>query len=868
MTVAVANVALTDTFLNWIARTNQMATAFRDTVVTLGSTPNEGSVSFNGGTVRNTAPLNTPLLHLGTAATGAVGRPVLQIAQTANTNYRLFGWNGTAFEGSLDLQFPAGVSVNGQAVYTSSNQLSLGTTAATGRTALGLGTAATQNTGTSGSAIPRLDGVNTWSGVQTFGGASEFFTPVRRRVTGGGWILKNDSADGLIGRGGLWSDDNATSLVNEAFSAGVIVRANGFVEISGGSVQISGNVVVPSLTLAGAAQASVTAGNSTGQVPLWDTALGRYVPGTVASGGTNVPDGNKGDITVTTSGTTWTVNTGAITYAKIQNVAADVLLGRGTGAGTIQEITCTGFARTLLDDADAATFRTTLGLGGLAVLGTINNGNWSGTALAVTNGGTGITSYTAGNFIRAASGTSLEQRTPAQVLADIGAATSSHTHGDATTSVSGFMSAADKTKLNGIAAGATVNSTDAQLRDRSTHTGTQGITTITMNTARLLGRTTAAAGAVEEVSIGAGLNLSSGVLSATGGSGTVTSVTVTPGTGMTGGGTVTTSGTINIGVSANLQSWSTTSPGNFAAATHNHDASQITTGILDIGRLPVALSGSSSTTQVVRADDARLSNARTPTGHTHSATDITSGIFDIGRIPVALSGSSSSTQVVRADDARLSDARAPVAHNHDASAITSGTLPITRGGTGASDAATARSNLGLGTAATQNSTAFVLNDSAGLSGLGLSWLDNNINVRVDASSFVLLRASTNINTGNISATGSITATGDITAFSDARLKTVQSPVWVGIDRIANVSAYDYRMNQSGDESTGVLAQDLQRILPRLVKNHSDSGFLSVDYGKAGTVLALQLARELLSERERNDRLEDRLARLEQALMDR
>ncbi|MDX3917465.1 MAG: hypothetical protein QHC79_28245 [Pseudosphingobacterium sp.] len=38
--------------------------------------------------------------------------------------------------------------------------------------------------------------------------------------------------------------------------------------------------------------------------------------------------------------------------------------------------------------------------------------------------------------------------------------------------------AAEKTKLAGIAAGATVNATDAQLRDRATHTGTQAIATV------------------------------------------------------------------------------------------------------------------------------------------------------------------------------------------------------------------------------------------------------------------------------------------------------------------------------------------------------------------------------------------------------
>ena len=54
----------------------------------------------------------------------------------------------------------------------------------------------------------------------------------------------------------------------------------------------------------------------------------------------------------------------AVTYAKIQNVSAtDKLLGRSTaGAGVVEEITCTSAGRALIDDADASTQRTTLGL--------------------------------------------------------------------------------------------------------------------------------------------------------------------------------------------------------------------------------------------------------------------------------------------------------------------------------------------------------------------------------------------------------------------------------------------------------------------------------------------------------------------------
>lgn len=42
-----------------------------------------------------------------------------------------------------------------------------------------------------------------------------------------------------------------------------------------------------------------------------------------------------------------------------------------------------------------------------------------------------------------------------------------------------WAGSASKTKLDGIQAGATANATDAQLRDRTTHTGTQAISTIT-----------------------------------------------------------------------------------------------------------------------------------------------------------------------------------------------------------------------------------------------------------------------------------------------------------------------------------------------------------------------------------------------------
>jgi hypothetical protein len=81
------------------------------------------------------------------------------------------------------------------------------------------------------------------------------------------------------------------------------------------------------------------------------------------------------------------LDSAAVTYAKIQNVSAtDRLLGRSTaGAGSVEEIPLTAAGRALIDDADAAAQRTTLGLGALAVA----TGTWTdGSSFAGTTTGT------------------------------------------------------------------------------------------------------------------------------------------------------------------------------------------------------------------------------------------------------------------------------------------------------------------------------------------------------------------------------------------------------------------------------------------------------------------------------------------------
>jgi hypothetical protein len=85
--------------------------------------------------------------------------------------------------------------------------------------------------------------------------------------------------------------------------------------------------------------------------------------------------------------------------ATTLNVSAtDKLLGRSTaGAGAVEEITLTSAGRALLDDADAAAQRTTLGLGTISTQASdsvsITGGSVTGiTDLAIADGGTGASS--------------------------------------------------------------------------------------------------------------------------------------------------------------------------------------------------------------------------------------------------------------------------------------------------------------------------------------------------------------------------------------------------------------------------------------------------------------------------------------------
>lgn len=160
------------------------------------------------------------------------------------------------------------------------------------------------------------------------------------------------------------------------------LTSNGFVKTSGGTGALSVDTTSYQTQNASLTQIAGLADPNADRILFWDDSAGAYeyltlgtnlsITGTTinaSGGGGGVSDADYGDITVSSTGTVWTVDNDAITYAKVQNVSAtDKILGRVTaGAGNIEEIDCTAAGRALLDDADATAQRTTLGLGSIAV---------------------------------------------------------------------------------------------------------------------------------------------------------------------------------------------------------------------------------------------------------------------------------------------------------------------------------------------------------------------------------------------------------------------------------------------------------------------------------------------------------------------
>lgn len=171
-------------------------------------------------------------------------------------------------------------------------------------------------------------------------------------------------ATGVIGATGTAGAIGATGVAGVTGPIGV-TGATGPVGITGATGPgLSANIIVP---------------NTSGTIALRnDQGQGNIVASDITEGTINIARlplgstsaticiGNDARLSDTrtpsdTSVSTAKIVNNAVTYAKLQNISADRLLGRASSsAGEAQEITCTSFARTILDDANADAARDTI----------------------------------------------------------------------------------------------------------------------------------------------------------------------------------------------------------------------------------------------------------------------------------------------------------------------------------------------------------------------------------------------------------------------------------------------------------------------------------------------------------------------------
>lgn len=145
-----------------------------------------------------------------------------------------------------------------------------------------------------------------------------------------------------------------------------------------------------------------------------------------SSGGGGLTDGDKGDITVGGSGTTLTVDNSAITLAKMANLAQDQVIMRVTAStGVPETATITAAARTVLDDANVAAMRTTLGADAVTSAGTGLTRTTNTYSVNASQAITTLSTLTTNGYVRTSgSAGTLNVDTPTQVTAALNAFTS------------------------------------------------------------------------------------------------------------------------------------------------------------------------------------------------------------------------------------------------------------------------------------------------------------------------------------------------------------------------------------------------------------------------------------------------------------
>lgn len=83
---------------------------------------------------------------------------------------------------------------------------------------------------------------------------------------------------------------------------------------------------------------------------------------------------------------------------------------------------------------------------------------------------------------------------------------------------------------------------------------------------------------------------------------------------------------------------------------------------------------------------------------------------------------------------------------------------------------------------------------------------------------------------NVNVNGLLSTRGNIASLSDQRLKTNLTTITNPMDRISHLTGYTYDRIDLGYRECGLIAQDVQKVLPEVVFSHPENKDLTISYG--------------------------------------
>lgn len=270
----------------------------------------------------------------------------------------------------------------------------------------------------------------------------------------------------------------------------------------------------------------------------------------------------------------------------------------------------------------------------------------------------------------------------------------------------------------------------------------------------------------------------------------------------------------------------------------DNNTTQVATTAFVLGQASITTPNTVGSTAGAIGTSTRFAKA----DHTHqlATSGVTAGTYT--KIAVDVYGrATSGTSLSAADIPAL-----------DFSKITTGTVPIAQGGTGATTAGTALTNLGAAPIASPNHTGNAYFNTSTASTAPSSSVTGSAFITASNGRSQLLMSSSatttmnlvsffnpNGNVGNISTSGTTTTYGTT---SDYRLKQ-DFQDFKGQELLNKVKVYDYAWKADETRSYGVIAHELQEVLPYAVIGEKDAvdeeGNIApqnVDYSKLVPIL--------------------------------